>query len=424
MKFYIETYGCQMNVADSEMVSSILKNAGYIESYDINDADIILFNTCSVRQHAENRILGRISAESSRKTLNPDIKIVVLGCMAQRVGENLLKEKGIDLVVGVDKYDRLPELLIADERLDVDFDSHQIYPGMKPEHKNATNAFVTIMRGCDNFCSYCIVPYVRGRERSVPFDDIYAEVVKCGESGLKEITLLGQNVNSYHYKDITFSKLMEKLAKIPSIYRLRFITSHPKDLSLDLIHTIADNEKISKHIHLPLQSGDDHVLELMNRKYTYSHYRSIVEDLRTQIPSIAITTDLIAGFPGETDAMFENTCKSMKEIEFDYSFCFKYSEREGTQATSMPDKIPENARLERLQKIIDIQREITFRKFSAKIGSEVEVYVEGVSKKSNQKVSGKTDDYKIAVLSGTLADIGTLKKARVVSTTAGTLICE
>lgn len=424
MKFYLETYGCQMNVSDSELVSSILLSAGWEPASGIDEADLILFNTCSVRKHAEDRVLGRISNEKHRKQDNPALKIAVLGCMAQRMGKRLLEPgTGVDFVVGVDQYLELPALLNQDRGIEMDFDSQQIYPGLKPLHGDETCAFVTITRGCDNFCTYCIVPQVRGRERSVDFSQILTDVRDCGDKGLKDVTLLGQNVNSYRWGDYNFPRLLRELNKVESIYRLRFITSHPKDLSDELIEAMASCDKVCEHIHLPLQSGNNSVLKAMNRKYTVEDYLLLVDKLRAAIPDISITTDLIAGFPGESGSDFEQTLQAMRDIQYDYAFCFKYSEREGTAAQGFPNQVPEEERLARLQKMIDLQREITLRKFSAQIGRTVEVYVESLSKKSDSQVSGKTRDYKIAVLSGNRSDIGTLKTAKVINATAGTLIC-
>lgn len=425
MKFYIETYGCQMNVSDSELVGSILLGAGWEPAPSIDAADLILFNTCSVRKHAEDRVLGRISNERHRKQLKPALKIAVIGCMAQRMGKRLLETgTGVDYVVGVDQYQELPALLNQESGLDTEFDFQQIYPGLRPLHQDKTCAYVTITRGCDNFCSYCIVPYVRGRERSVDFGQIVSEVRECGDKGLKDITLLGQNVNSYIWGDYNFPRLLRELNQVESIYRLRFITSHPKDLSDGLIEAMAGCDKVCEHIHLPLQSGSNRVLEAMNRKYSIEDYLLLVNKLRAAMPEIALTTDLIAGFPGESESDFEQTFQAMREIQYDHAFCFKYSEREGTTARGYPNQVPEAERLARLQRMIDQQREITLGKFSAQIGKKVEVYVESLSKKSDQKVSGKTRDYKIAVLSGSVSDIGNLKTAKVIQATAGTLICE
>jgi tRNA-2-methylthio-N6-dimethylallyladenosine synthase len=428
MKFIIETYGCQMNVADSELVSSILISAGHTPVTDIDEAQAIIFNTCSVRDHAEQRIMGRIANEKHRKNTDPELKIGVIGCMAQRVGKRLMEiEPGIDFVVGVDQYQHLPSILddsLSSEEDTLYMDPSQIYPGIMPYRQDKNCGFVTVMRGCNNFCSYCIVPYVRGRERSRPVNDIYTEVQKATEVGLRDITLLGQNVNSYQHDGYRFPDLLKKLNDIDSLWRLRFVTSHPKDLSDELISAMASCSKVCEHIHLPLQAGDDQVLKKMNRSYDIDHYLGLIDKLRTAIPDIAITTDLMVGFPSETQAQFENTLRVMERIRFDYAFCFKYSEREGTVAAKHKDQVPENERLRRLQTMIDLQRQITFEKFQDQIGKNVEVYVEDFSRKSQDKVSGKTRDFKIDVLSGSSDKIGGLSMAKVIDATAGTLICE
>ena len=417
-----------MNVADSELVSSILISAGHSPVTDIDEAQVIIFNTCSVRDHAEQRVLGRIANEKHRKNNDPEIKIGVIGCMAQRVGKRLMEiEPGIDFVVGVDQYQHLPSILDDAASFNEDtlhMDATQIYPGILPYRQDKNCGFVTVMRGCNNFCSYCIVPYVRGRERSRPVNDIYTEVQRATEAGLHDITLLGQNVNSYQYDGYRFPDLLQKLNDIESLWRLRFITSHPKDLSDELISAMADCSKVCEHIHLPLQAGDDQVLQKMNRFYSVDHYLCLIDKLRTAIPDIAITTDLMTGFPSETESQFENTLRIMESIRFDYAFCFKYSEREGTEAATHKDQVPEDERLRRLQTMIDLQRQITFEKFQEQIGKTVEVYVEDFSRKSQDNVSGKTRDFKIAVLSGGSDKIGSLSTAKVLDATAGTLICE
>lgn len=426
MKFYIETYGCQMNVSDSELVTRILLDAGHEAAADIEDADLILFNTCSVRDHAEQRVLGRISTEQPRKAQKPQLKIGVLGCMAQRLGNKLLEQNiGIDMVIGVDQYHHLPELLdtLIDARSATEFEPAQIYPDLIPVHGGKTCGMVTIMRGCNNFCSYCIVPYVRGRERSRPWQDIVAEVKIAVNNGLKDITLLGQNVNSYHDGKLDFPDLLKEIDAIPGLYRLRFITSHPKDLSDKLIETMSAGRTICEHIHLAMQSGSNRILERMNRKYSIEYYLDVVRKLRMAMPDIGLTTDLIAGFPGESEAEFGETLQAMQQIRFDYAFCFKYSNREGTAAATYSDQVEETTRLDRLQRMIELQRKITEEKYQDMIGKDVEVYVEDFSRKSRAQVSGKTRDFKIAVLDGKESDIGTLVKAKVTRATAGTLIC-
>lgn len=425
-KYYIETYGCQMNVSDSELIISVLDNDGYEQVDSIDDADIILFNTCSVREHAEQRVLGRVSNERHRKIQKPSLKIGLLGCMAQRIGERLVSDDlGIDFAVGVDQYHALPEILRETCGSELGFDSEQIYEGIIPKHQGEHCAFITIMRGCNNFCSYCIVPYVRGRERSRPYSDIKKDIEQALSSNMFDITLLGQNVNSYLFDGMAFPALLRQIEKdFEGIKRLRFITSHPKDLSDELIETMANSSILCNHIHLPMQSGDNKVLRRMNRSYSIEDYMLIVDKLRKAVPDIALTTDLIAGFPGESKEQFEATLSAMERIGFDYAFCFKYSPREGTEAANYENQVPESERLKRLQEMIELQRKITLDKYREMIGKEVEVYVEGFSKKSKKKVSGKSRDFKICVLSGDANDIGTIKRAKVLNATAGTLICE
>lgn len=424
MKFFIETYGCQMNVSDSELVASILIDSGNNAVYNINDADVIIFNTCSVRKHAEDRVLGRISNEIKRKKTNPQLKIGVIGCMAQRIGADLLdKSLGIDFVVGVDQYQTIPDLFTSNnENQQLTMDDTQIYNNYQPIHENSYCGFVTIMRGCDNYCSYCIVPYVRGHERSRPKENIIKDIHNAASKGIKDITLLGQNVNSYLWKDINFAKLLKDVNNINEIHRIRFVTSHPKDLSNELIEVMSSAEKVCEHIHLPMQSGDNDILSKMNRGYTIEQYFDLVNKLRSSIPNISITTDIIAGFPGETDTQFENTIKAVQEIGFDYAFCFKYSNREGTEAANYQNQVDEELRLLRLQKLIDIQRYQTKSKFEAQIGKIVEVLVEGKSKQGGNQLSGKTRDNKICVFEGNDYDIGKLVNVHIKQATAGTLI--
>jgi len=416
-----------MNVADSELVNSILREAGYDEAESIDLADIIIFNTCSVRQHAEDRVLGRISNEMSRKQLNPDLKIGVIGCMAQRLGDKLLKRRGeVDFVAGVDGYRNLPDLIkkTIEKQTTVAFstmDSTEMYSEYMPVRKQDLNAFVTIMRGCNNFCSYCIVPYVRGRERSRNIDDIVKEVRQAGVEGYKDVTLLGQNVNSYSFKGYDFPMLLKELNKVDTIRRLRFVTSHPKDLSDELIEVMATADKVCEHIHLPMQSGSSEILFKMNRGYSYEHYREIVAKLRSNVPNIALSTDAIAGFPGESEEQFEMTLKAMEDIRFDFAFMFKYSTREGTAASNYRDTIPEDVKLFRLDRMIQQQTKITEEKYRDKIGQEFEVYVEKVSKKDELELAGRTRDFKIAVFPGDESLIGSFVRVKIVDAVGWTL---
>ena len=442
MNFIIETYGCQMNVADSELIISILNNAGFNATTDINDADIIIFNTCSVRENAEQRVIGRISNEISRKNSTKDnvaigeryagkIKglplIGVVGCMAQRLGDELKKvNKKIDFVVGVDQYSSLPEII--NECLDkhefvshTDLNQNENYINLYPSRSSSLNAFITIMRGCNNFCTYCIVPFTRGRERSRPIAEIIYEIEKAGKNHTLEITLLGQNVNSYSYEKYDFPDLINKINQIDTIKRIRFITSHPKDLSDKLIDTMASCDKVCEHIHLPLQSGNDEILNKMNRKYTSKDYLNLIYKLRKAMPNIAITTDVIAGFPSETENQFNETLGLMKQIQFDFAFMFKYSERSGTKATEFSDPVPEEIRLNRLQRMIDLQTVITTEKYRAKIGNIEEIYVECESKRNQNEMSGKTRDFKITVFQGDEKLVGKLINVKITDAVGWTL---
>jgi len=427
-KFFIRTYGCQMNVNDSELVSAILAESGFEKVENIEKADIVLFNSCTVRQHAEDRVIGRITQEGGRKDSDNLPVIGLLGCVAQRIGDKLLKNiDALDFAVGTDQYRKLPalikEVLQKNKRATlVEQDNKEVYGDIKPLRRQGPNAFVTIMRGCNNFCTYCVVPYVRGRERSRELDKILEEIEIAGQNGFKDVTLLGQNVNSYHYKNQKFADLLNKAAEIKTIKRLRFVTSHPKDLSCKVIDTMASKKKICKSIHLPLQSGSDKILDKMNRKYDFSHYRKLIRKLRSAMPQIAITTDVMVGFPGETETDFMDTYNALDSIRYDYSFTFKYSPRKGTKAANFMNQVEEDVRLQRLQKLIDLQNSITHEKYKEKIGDVATVYVEQVSKKDENELSGRTEDNKIAVFPGDKELIGSFVNIKITGATGWTLL--
>ncbi len=427
MKVFIETYGCQMNVADSELVASVLKNRKFDLVNDIDNADIIIFNTCSVRQHAEDRVIGRINNEMSRKRSKKNLKIGVIGCMAQRLGERLQElNSSIDFIVGTDQYKNLPEIimnLLENPKFSSNtiVNNREIYEDLYPIHSGKYNAFITIMRGCNNFCSYCIVPYVRGRERSRDVKDVLNDVHKAGEQGFKDVTLLGQNVNSYDFKEINFAELLKRVNKTETIRRIRFVTSHPKDLSDEVIEVMAESKKVCEHLHLAMQSGDDEILQTMNRGYTAENFYNIVQKLGVAMPEIAITTDVIAGFPGETNEQFQRTYDLMKKIKFDYAFTFKFSPREGTKAAEFNEQIPEEIRLERLQRLINLQQDITSKKYKEQIGKIKEIYVEKVSKKAEDELSGKSRDFKITVFKGEKSLIGKFVNVKITDATGWTL---
>jgi len=417
-----------MNVADSEMVSGLLIKSGYELTESIDEADIIIFNSCTVRQHAEDRVIGRITQEGNRKKKKPNLIIGLIGCVAQRCGGELIKKINcLDFVVGTDQYRHLPEIIESSNFAKVcNFrkDNKENYSNTQPLRKRGCSAFVTIMRGCNNFCSYCIVPYVRGRERSRNHLEILKEIETAGNKGYEDITLLGQNVNSYKDNNIDFPTLLKLASKIDSIKRLRFITSHPKDLSDKLIDVMAKEEKVCEHLHLPLQSGSNTILEKMNRGYSVEQYLSIIKKLKNSIPNIAITTDVMVGFPGETEQDFMDTYNLMNKIKFDYAFTFKYSPRKGTKAADPRvnrGQIDESVRLERLQKLIALQEKITFEKYKEQTGKVVDVYVEQKSKKNINELSGRTRDNKIIVFSGEEKLIGKFVKVKIYDATGWTL---
>ncbi len=407
-KLYIETYGCQMNVADSEVVASILKNDGYIPCSDPKEADLILINTCSIRKNAELRVIARGKQLQALKKNKHSLKVGVIGCMAERLNEDLFEKlKGIDLLAGPDSYRNLPELLKKTSNnvkaSDILLSTTETYEDIDPEHYQTGNitAFVSIMRGCNNFCSYCVVPYTRGRERSRPVQSILREIEQLNQQGFKEITLLGQNVNSYKIEDAntkySFPTLLENIAKRYSQMRLRFATSHPKDLSEDLVKTMATFPNICNSIHLPVQSGSNHVLKAMNRRYTAEEYLTKIELLRKHMPDITISTDIITGFCGETKEDHQQTIAMMRKADYYYSYMFKYSQREGTAAAKLSDDVSDEIKGLRLQEIINLQQELSLKHNQRDIGKTYEVLVEGFSKRSAKQMFGRTEQNKVVV---------------------------
>ena len=437
-KLYIETYGCQMNVADSEVVAAVLGMAGYELGEDIAQADAILLNTCSIRDNAEQKIVSRLQYLGSlrRKGARRRLIIGVIGCMAERVRDTLLDEHGVDVVAGPDAYLDLPALFAAAEAgkkaINVELSTTETYREVVPTRigPGKVSGFVSIMRGCNNFCSYCIVPYTRGRERSRPADSILREVADLRAKGYREVTLLGQNVNSYHYtaddgSEIDFPALLALVAESAPDMRVRFTTSHPKDMSDDTIATIASHANICRHIHLPVQSGSNAVLKAMNRKYTREWYLGRIAAIRRMIPDCGISTDLFTGFHNESEEDFEQTLGLMREVGFDSSFMFKYSERPGTLAArTMPDNIPEDVKIERLNRMIDLQNKLSAESNRRDIGKEFEVLVEGVSKRSTEQFVGRTSQNKTCVLPRGDYRVGDLVNVRVKDATSATLICD
>lgn len=424
-KFHIHTFGCQMNVHDSEKIAGILSESGYMNSDSVKDADVVVLNTCSIRQKAEQKFFSELGRLESVKKNKPNLKIAVAGCIAQQKGETLFKRfPYVDFIFGPDNINNLQKW-INDSSRRTEHGAQATALNYNPEYhkKNIPvkrvgriRAWVSIMYGCDNFCAYCVVPYTRGRERSRPSIDIYNEVASLAEQGFKEITLLGQNVNSYG-KNLTenagFADLLKLLHDIKGIERIRFVTSHPRDLSIELINAMRDLPKICSHLHLPLQSGSDEILNLMNRGYSYREYRNKIGKLRETIPDIAITTDIITGFPGETEEDFQCTINALSEIEYDGIFAFKYSERPETKALTLPGHIDEETKTERLSRILKLQEVITFRKNKLLEGNILEILVEGASETDPERLTGRTRTNKIVNFYGDKDDIGRLTVIRI-----------
>ena len=428
-KVYIETYGCQMNVNDSEVILSILQDAGYVLTESIEDADVILANTCSIRDNAEQRIWGRIDQFKIQKKKRPGVVIGIVGCMAERLKDNLLK--AVDIVAGPDAYRSMPELLKAvtpaSPQINVLLSHEETYADISPVRldKNGISAFISIMRGCNNVCSYCIVPYTRGRERSRDAHTIVREATELWENGYKEVTLLGQNVDSYLWEDVNFAKLLEMVAAVNPELRVRFSTSHPKDISDEVIHTMARHENICRHIHLPVQSGSSIMLEKMRRKYDREWYLERVDKIRSVMPDCGITTDVIAGFSGETEQDHQDTLSLMEKVVFDSAFMFAYSERPGTLASKKyPDDIPYEVKTARLNEIIALQGRMSLKSNEREIGKVMKVLVEGPSKKNPAELCGRAGSNKMCVFPSLGEKPGDYCEVRVVSVTSATLICE
>ena len=429
---YIETYGCQMNVNDSEVILSILQDAGYALTEDIEKADVILANTCSIRDNAEQRIWGRIDQFKLQKRKREGVIIGIVGCMAERLKDKLLEK--VDLVAGPDSYRSLPELLKAitpeSPQMNVLLSHEETYADIKPVRldKNGVSAFISIMRGCNNVCSYCVVPYTRGRERSRDPYTIVNEARILFENGYKEVTLLGQNVDSYAWEseegNVNFPQLLEMVALISPELRVRFSTSHPKDISDEVIYTIARHENICRHIHLPVQSGSSIILEKMRRKYNREWYLERVEKIRSVLPDCGLTTDVIAGFSGETQQDHEDTLSLMEQVCFDSAFMFAYSERPGTLASKKyPDDIPYSQKTERLNEIIALQGRMSLKSNEKEIGKVLKVLVEGPSKKNPDELCGRASSNKMCVFPSRGEKAGDYCEVKVDSVTSATLLC-
>ena len=432
-KLLIETYGCQMNVADSEVVASVMGMAGYEVCQDIEQADAVFLNTCSVRDNAEQKILSRLEFLHSLQKKGHQIIIGVLGCMAERVRDELIEKHHVDLVAGPDAYMSLPDLVAQVEcgqkAINVELSLTETYRDVVPQRICGAHigGFVSIMRGCNNFCHYCIVPYTRGRERSRDVESILRECMDLRDRGFREVTLLGQNVNSYRATDAegqetSFPQLLQRVARAVPEMRVRFTTSHPKDMSDETLYVIASEPNICHHIHLPVQSGSDRILKLMNRKYTREWYLQRVSAIRRIIPDCAITTDIFAGYCSETEEDHRQSLSLMRECAYDSAFMFKYSERPGTYASKhLPDDIPEETKVRRLNELIALQNELSAESNRRCIGQEVEVLIEGVSKRSHEELFGRTGQNKVVIIPRGEHRIGQTVKARILESSSATL---
>lgn len=440
-KLYIETYGCQMNVADSEVVASVMRMAGYETTETLDDADAVFLNTCSVRDNAEQKIYHRLDAldalrrqrhAKSSVQLEGEGKkflIGVLGCMAERVKDDLLENHHCDLVAGPDAYLSLPDLIAQAETghkaINIELSTTETYRDVVPQrlHGARIGGFVSIMRGCNNFCHYCIVPYTRGRERSRDLESILKEVRDLRDRGFKEVTLLGQNVNSYRASETHFPELLRLVAEEAPEMRVRFTTSHPKDMSDETLYVIAEMPNVCKHIHLPVQSGSDRILKLMNRKYTREWYLDRVEAIRRIIPDCGLSTDIFVGYHSETEEDHQLSLSLMREVSYDSAFMFKYSERPGTYASKhLPDDVPEEVKIRRLNELISLQTEISAQQNKKDEGKEFDVLLEGFSKRSREQLMGRTEQNKAVVVDKGSHHIGETVRVRIIGSTSATLL--
>ncbi len=439
-KLYIETYGCQMNVADSELVASIMKMAGYEVCDNENEADAIFLNTCSIRENAENKVINRLDIlHAMGKKRETPLIIGVLGCMAERVKDDLIQNHHANLVCGPDSYLNLPDMIAQCENgtnaIDIKLSLTETYRDVIPQRLggNRVSGFVSIMRGCNNFCHYCIVPYTRGRERSRDVESILAEVRDLHDRGFKEVTLLGQNVNSYGLlpngarpeNGTSFAELLRMVAHEVPDMRVRFTTSNPEDMSEDILHAIADEPNICKHIHFPVQSGSDKILKLMNRKYTRQEYLDHVEAIRRIIPGCGLTTDIFVGYHDETPEDHQQTLDLVREVGFDSAFMFKYSERPGTYAAKhLPDNVSEETKIERLNELIQLQTQMSAERNKQDEGKEFEILIESFAKRSHEQMMGRTEQNKAVVIARNNHKPGDRVKVRITGSTSATLFGE
>ncbi|MBC8345187.1 MAG: tRNA (N6-isopentenyl adenosine(37)-C2)-methylthiotransferase MiaB [Candidatus Marinimicrobia bacterium] len=425
--YFIETFGCQMNVADSELVSGLLTREGFSETKDIHRADAIFVNTCAIREHAEDKVHSRLGFYHQIKRQNPKTIIGVLGCMAQNLRENILETMPfVDIVLGPDSYRRLPEMIrerddSTTHLVDTKLSRFEVYEDMFPSRNEGINAWISIMRGCDKFCTFCIVPFTRGRERSRSIESIVQEATQAVSDGFIEITLLGQNVNSYHHEDSKFHELLDTVAQISGLKRIRYTSPHPEDMTQDVLNVMAKHDNICNYVHLPLQAGNDEVLKRMNRTYTKEQFMARVDQIRNTLPNVGISTDIIVGFPGENEAEFQETLDVMEAVQFDSAFTFKYSSRPGTKAAEFDDHVVEDEKQHRLERLIEMQQRHTLLRNTALVGRVEMVLVEKESKRSQQQWAGRTDSNKWVIFNKENAKIKDLIPVKIMDARGITL---
>jgi tRNA-2-methylthio-N6-dimethylallyladenosine synthase len=425
-KIFLETYGCQMNEYDSELVRSILKKESYEFVTDEFKADIVMLNTCAIREHAHRKVYGRVHNIRHARGKESPVMIGILGCMATNLRQDLLEDRSlkIDFIAGPDSYKRLPDLIReasgdAEKPYDVTLSEFETYSDITPSRKEGANAWIAIMRGCNNFCTFCVVPYTRGRERSRSPENIIEEVRQLTKEGFKQVTLLGQNVNSYRYETQDFAYLMEEVSKVSGIERIRFTSPHPKDYPDRFLDVMANNPKICKQIHIPLQAGNNRILDLMNRTYTKEEFLSLVDKMRKRIPGVSLSTDVIVGFPTETDEEFEDTFQILQQVEFEAAFTFKYSERKGTVASKKyPDDISEEKKTERIMRLVALQKDIVYKKNKEQVGKVFDVLIEpATGDKSTQNSVARTDGNYLVIIPDRSYPIGEIVRVRITEAT-------
>lgn len=417
--YHIDTYGCQMNVADSEIVESILIDEGYVKAIDINSADAIFVNTCAIREQAEEKVHSQLGRYNILKKNKPEILIGVLGCMAQNLKDDILESKPyVDIILGPDSYRKIPTILKSREKnidsiVDTKLSRFEVYKDLFPERQIGINAWVSIMRGCDKFCTFCIVPFTRGRERSRDIDSIIKEIQQIVDNGYSEVTLLGQNVNSYNSDNLKFHNLLEEVSKVKNLKRIRYTSPHPQDITEELLNVMANYDNICNYIHLPVQAGSNKVLKRMNRTYSREYFINLVKRIREILPKVGLSTDIIVGFPGETEQDFNETISLMKEVKFDSAFNFKYSSRPGTKASEYEDKVDEKTKQDRLQKVIQLQKKHTLELNQELVGSNLEVLIEKESKLSSDQWAGRTDSNKWVIFNKSNSKINEIVRVKI-----------